>query len=118
MLPKLSNYCMLVTFSGYSHVKSGLATLGRFSAFCIHGKSFVFFCLISCQPNLLKGSTLKGKNLLPNGASSFLLNWPIIIIMIGFLINMQVQGQHPHHWAPFQVSHQISRCVYHEGPIS
>ena len=39
-------------------------------------------------------------------------------IIIGFLINVQVQGQHPHQWAPFQVagllhawqiSHQISR---------
>ena len=25
-------------------------------------------------------------------------------IIIGFLINMQVQGQHPHQWAPFQTS--------------
>ena len=47
-----------------------------------------------------------------------------IIIIIWVLINMQVQGQHPHEWAPFQVvgllhawqiSHQISRYVYHEG---
>ena len=45
-------------------------------------------------------------------------------IIIGFLINMQVQGQHPHQWAPFQIagllhawqiSHQISRYIYHEG---
>ena len=45
-------------------------------------------------------------------------------IIIGFLINMQVQGQHPHQWAPFQIagllhawqiSHQISRYVYHKG---
>ena len=44
-------------------------------------------------------------------------------IIIRFLINVQVQGQHPHHWAPFQIagllhawqiSHQISRNVYHE----
>ena len=37
---------------------------------------------------------------------------------------MQVQGQHPHQWTPFQtagllhawqISHQISRYVYHEG---
>ena len=44
------------------------------------------------------------------------------IIIIGFLINVQVQGQHPHQWAPFQIagllhtwqiSHQISRYVYH-----
>ena len=37
---------------------------------------------------------------------------------------MQVQGQHPHQWAPFQIagllhawqiSHQISRYIYHEG---
>ena len=26
------------------------------------------------------------------------------IIIIGFLINMQVQGHHPHQWAPFQVT--------------
>ena len=45
-------------------------------------------------------------------------------IIVGFLINVQVQGQHPHQWAPFQIavllhalqiSHQISRYVYHEG---
>ena len=28
----------------------------------------------------------------------------IIIIIIGFLINLQVQGHHPHQWAPFQVT--------------
>ena len=28
----------------------------------------------------------------------------LIIIIIGFLINMQVQGHHPHQWAPFQVT--------------
>ena len=28
----------------------------------------------------------------------------IIIIIIGFLINVQVQGQHPHQWAPFQLA--------------
>ena len=47
-----------------------------------------------------------------------------IIIIIRFLINKQVQGQHPHQWVPFQIagllhawqiSHQISRYVYHEG---
>ena len=42
-----------------------------------------------------------------------------------FFFNVQVQGQIPHQWAPFQVaagllhtwqiSHQTSRCVYHEG---
>ena len=26
------------------------------------------------------------------------------IIIIGFLINVQVQGHHPHQWAPFQVT--------------
>ena len=45
----------------------------------------------------------------------------ISYIIIRFLINMQVQGQHPHQWAPFQIagllhawqiSHQISRYVY------
>ena len=45
-------------------------------------------------------------------------------IIIGFLINVQVKGQHPYQWAPFQIagllhawqiSHQISRYVYHEG---
>ena len=44
-------------------------------------------------------------------------------IIIGFLINVQVQGQHSHQWAPFQIavllhawqiSHQISRYAYHE----
>ena len=44
--------------------------------------------------------------------------------MIGFLINVQVQGQDPHQWAPFQIagllhtwqiSHQISRYVYHRS---
>ena len=27
-----------------------------------------------------------------------------IIIIIGFLINVQVQGHHPHQWAPFHVT--------------
>ena len=44
--------------------------------------------------------------------------------LLGFLINMQGQGQQPHQWAPFQIagllqawqiSHQISRYVYPEG---
>ena len=48
----------------------------------------------------------------------------IIIIIIGFFINMQVQGPYPQQRAPFQatgllhprqISHQISRCLYHEG---
>ena len=26
------------------------------------------------------------------------------IYIIGFLINVQVQGHHPHQWAPFQVT--------------
>ena len=55
---------------------------------------------------------------------SLLIISVVIIIIIGFFINVQVQGQHPHQWAPFQVagllhawqiSHQISRYVYHEG---
>ena len=29
---------------------------------------------------------------------------PNYIIIIRFLINVQVQGQHPHQWAPFQVA--------------
>ena len=46
----------------------------------------------------------------------------IIIIISGFLINMQVRGLHPHQWPPFQVAgllyvwqtpHQISRYFYH-----
>ena len=41
------------------------------------------------------------------------------IIIIRLLINVQVQGQHPHQWALFQIawqtSHQISWYVYHEG---
>ena len=53
--------------------------------------------------------------------------WPlvdIIIIIIGFFINVQVQGPYPQQWAPFQatgllhawqISHQISRYLYHEG---
>ena len=28
----------------------------------------------------------------------------IIIIIMGFFINVQVQGLHPHQWAPFQVA--------------
>ena len=48
----------------------------------------------------------------------------IIIIIIRFLMNVQVQGQYLHQWVPFQVdgllhawqiSHQICRCLYHEG---
>ncbi|RUS73370.1 hypothetical protein EGW08_018872, partial [Elysia chlorotica] len=50
----------------------------------------------------------------------------IIIIIISILINVQVLGQHPHQWTPFQVagllhawliSHQISRCFCHEGQL-
>ena len=50
----------------------------------------------------------------------------LIIIIIRFFINVQVQ-EHPQQWAPFQVagllhswqiSHQISRCLYHEGRLS
>ena len=41
------------------------------------------------------------------------------IIIIRLLINVQVQGQHLHQWALFQItwqtSHQISWYVYHEG---
>ena len=42
-------------------------------------------------------------------------------------IDVQVQGQHPHQWAPFlvagllhiwQISHQISRYVYHESQVA
>ena len=49
---------------------------------------------------------------------------PSYHVIIGFLINLQVQGHHPHQWAPFevagllhawQISHQISRYVYHES---
>ena len=48
-------------------------------------------------------------------------NFFIIIIIIGFFINVQVQGQYPHQWPPFQIagllhvwqiSHQISRCLF------
>ena len=28
---------------------------------------------------------------------------PLYIYIIGFLIDVQVQGHHPHQWAPFQV---------------
>ena len=28
----------------------------------------------------------------------------LFIIVIGYLINVQVQGQHPHQWAPFQIA--------------
>ena len=31
----------------------------------------------------------------------------IIIIIIRFLINMQVQGQHPHQWAPVVLSYYV-----------
>ena len=34
----------------------------------------------------------------------------LIIIIIGFLINMQVQGHHPHQWAPFQVN-WLAACI-------
>ena len=32
----------------------------------------------------------------------------IIIIIIRFLINVQIQGQHPHQWAPFQVAADLT----------
>ena len=56
--------------------------------------------------------------------NNIIVNFKTYIIIIGFLINVQVQGQHPHQWAPFQIagllhawqiSHQISRYVCHEG---
>ena len=34
-----------------------------------------------------------------------------IIIIIGFLINVQVQGQHPHQWAPFQIAGLLHAVV-------
>ena len=35
----------------------------------------------------------------------------IIIIIIGFLINVQLQGQHPHQWAPFQIAGLLPRMA-------
>ena len=52
------------------------------------------------------------------------LHTTYIYNIIRFFINVQEHGQHPHQWAPFQiagllyawqVSHQISRYVYHKG---
>ena len=54
-----------------------LDTLDRFYAISAKGDNFCDF-LFSFQYTkslLKKGSTLKGKNLLPRGANSFLLDW-------------------------------------------
>ena len=79
--------------------------------------------LISPQKHMLWVLIKRAK---PNEYPQHMFLWrnKNIYIIIGFLINMQVQGQHPHQWAPFQlagllhawqISHQISRYVYHEG---
>ena len=31
--------------------------------------------------------------------------------IIGFFINVQVQGQHPHQWAPFQIASWLAACM-------
>ena len=52
----------------------GSDTHGEFSAIFIRETNFVVSCLLLCiRSGFWKGSTLKGKNLLPLGANSFLL---------------------------------------------
>ena len=52
----------------------GLDTLGSFPSFLITETIFVTSCLLPCiNKSLLQGFILKGKNLLPVGANSFLL---------------------------------------------
>ena len=63
-----------------------------------------------CSAHLFEIASLSVRRLVPSA--------------LGFLINVQVQGQHTHQWAHFQIagllhawqiSHQIARYVYHEG---
>ena len=46
-----------------------------------------------------------GSTELPKGSSRLsMTKLKSSYIIIGFLINVQVQGHHPHQWAPFQVT--------------
>ena len=49
--------------------------LADFLPYLISKITFLTSCLVSYTPKLGKRSTLKGKNLLPSGSSSFLLEW-------------------------------------------
>ena len=44
------------------------------------------------------------QSLRSTGELDFYTPRPHHIIIIGFLINVQVQGHHPHQWVPFQVT--------------
>ena len=57
--------------------------------------------LLNLLNELWKRDKMQG---LPSILSLFLNEFNHIIIIIGFLINVQVQGHHPHQWAPFQVT--------------
>ena len=59
----------------YNNKLRGFDTLGKFSTVFLQGRYFLGFSigLPEHQVPSEKGSTLKGKNLLPQGANSFLL---------------------------------------------
>ena len=74
---------------------------------------------------LSNGNELSFFIYIPKLPTKFQVSWPFRSeAKKRFLINVQVHGQHPHQWAPFQIagllhawqnSHQISRYVYQEG---
>ena len=116
-------------------VRVGLSTLSVKR----HSTTQIKICFLRCASNGPSKPKKKKKKMCPRACAkctdsshaephsyicSLLIISVVIIIIIGFFINVQVQGQHPHQWAPFQVagllhawqiSHQISRYVYHEG---
>ena len=60
--------------------------------------------LLSAKIIILEGPEYENTTLYPCMGESLARYKDIIIIIIGFLINVQVQGHHPHQWAPFQVT--------------
>ena len=64
----------ILSFLEKKGLTKGTESLDVFSAIFTKETTFVASCLLFCTPAPSeKGSTLKGKNLLPRGANSFLL---------------------------------------------
>ena len=86
-----------------------------------HDAGIYFTFFFSVFPFSISHSIVIHREFCVNDSQELLISYHIII---GFLINVQVQGQHPHQWAPFQIagllhawqiSHQVSRYVCHES---
>ena len=62
-------------FASLTKPSTGLDILGRMYAIFTQGRQFVWHpvCFIALQANYKTESPLKGKNLLPAGANSFIL---------------------------------------------